>query len=156
MYLKPPSSVEYSMSFLFMAQNWSNLSVTGQTSVKNLFATAPTPLLHFKMLRLSQISCLPNAEYQKRSGFSLEISCFTWKKKSQYKFYGIITSSRTTEHTDLSKCFGMLSKIWQKKGGGVPVSHLHWSTWIYWSAVSRFLLGFLTCGTCVWLSWTQS
>lgn len=30
MYLKPPSSVEYSISFLFMAQNWSNLSVTGQ------------------------------------------------------------------------------------------------------------------------------
>lgn len=31
MYLKPPSSVGYSISFLFMAQNWSNLSVTTQT-----------------------------------------------------------------------------------------------------------------------------
>lgn len=28
MYLKPPSSVGYSISFLFMAQNWSNLSDT--------------------------------------------------------------------------------------------------------------------------------
>lgn len=30
MYLKPPSSVGYSISFLFMAQNWSNLSVKTQ------------------------------------------------------------------------------------------------------------------------------
>lgn len=35
MYLKPPSSVEYSISFLFMAQNWSNLSVTRQTFFLN-------------------------------------------------------------------------------------------------------------------------
>lgn len=44
MYLKPPSSVEHSISFLFMAQNWSNLSATRQT-MKNLFAK---PLFSFK------------------------------------------------------------------------------------------------------------
>lgn len=42
MYLKPPSSVEYSISFLFMAQNWSNLSVTRQKKHKINFWTVPT------------------------------------------------------------------------------------------------------------------
>lgn len=36
MYLKPPSSVGYSISFLFMAQNWSNLSV----KIKTLFSNS--------------------------------------------------------------------------------------------------------------------
>lgn len=49
MYLKPPSSVEYSISFLFMAQNWSNLSVTRQKQ-KPVSNSTHASVLHEKVL----------------------------------------------------------------------------------------------------------
>lgn len=141
MYLKPPSSVEYSISFLFMAQNWSNLSVTRQKKQKTING----------IFQMASAQC---AEYQKLSCFWSKSHVLHEKvlrfssKKSIQIILGLsqVLKLQNTPTWQLALCY--VTKIWPKQEGRVPVSRLQRPT------ASELILGFLPRGTSVWLFWT--
>lgn len=117
MYLKPPSSVEHSISFLFMAQNWSNLSVMRQT-MKNLFVKPNAS-------RFQKASQLNKKVIQIILGFSQILNVHTPQLVSY--FLGLFANSHEvgTGVVCPSECSALS----------------HWSTWIYWPAGYCCLFG---------------
>lgn len=102
MYLKPPSSVEYSISFLFMAQNWSNLSVTRQNNNNNKKKQLLTVLMPLLFFQMASAQC---AEYQKLSCFWSKSHVLHEKvlwfgpKKSIQIILGLSQDQKTPKHT---------------------------------------------------------